>query len=188
MSRNEWFAFAVFLLAVAVVLALLVILPGDTYHADCEFYLLVDGRIVDGATGAPIAKATVLAIPQCAVIKPEAVEWIRSEFKDAYVAQRIAPPDGEGPQPLLLPWGGGGVTNPTGVFSMILVVPWSFNCVEGSIQGETRPPARHGVAALRIEIEGRDPVILDVPEGTWTEHAGTNDPWATWDMGVLEVP
>ena len=42
--------------------------------------------------------------------------------------------------------------------------------------------------ALRIEIEGRAPVILDVPEGTWTEHDGEDGLWATWDLGVVEVP
>ena len=50
------------------------------------------------------------------------------------------------------------------------------------------PPPPHGVEVLRIEIEDRDPVILDVPVGTWTEHEDEDDMWATWDLGVVEVP
>ena len=31
-------------------------------------------------------------------------------------------------------------------------------------------------------------MILDVPEGTWTEHDDEDGLWATWDLGVVEVP
>ena len=31
-------------------------------------------------------------------------------------------------------------------------------------------------------------MILHVREGTSTQCAGENDQWATWDLGVIEVP
>jgi hypothetical protein len=47
-----------------------------------------------------------------------------------------------------------------------------------------------GVGVLRVDFVGSEPVILDLPLGTWTEHEGSRDtggPWATYDVGVVPI-
>ena len=87
------------------------------------------------------------------------------------------------------PMGASGATvNEDEEFTIHVAVRWTVSYLGPIRLTGTTPPPRYDLGVLRIEIEGRAPVILDVPEGTWTEHGGEDGLWATWDLGVVEVP
>ena len=78
-------------------------------------------------------------------------------------------------------------------FDVVVDVPWSVAFVGDERTSPTRPPFRHGVEALHVEVEGKDPLVIDIPEncGDWTEHPDDpdehHDLWATWDLGTLKL-
>jgi len=160
-------------------------------HSDCSFPIRVTGVLVASTDGSPIANTFVMTAPS----QPAAAAWITSgqyrERIDEWLQYEDAEEEaGRGPaSPRSAPWGAGGArTHEDGTFTIVQTLLWSYDRAGWWQSRPSHPPPCHGIEALAIEIEGRDPVILDVPEGTWTEHDGDDGLWATWDLGVVEVP
>ena len=187
MTRGEAIALAIFLALAALLVTGAVNLRGSC-HVDCVYLVQVSGRVVEKEKGDPTASALVLCFP--------VRNWAEDEaLVDGYretILQRLAAVR-DGATERLQRLGttdivSGDHTDGAGAFSTLVDVPWSYDEIGGSPSGPTRPPPRLGVAILRIEIPGREPVLCPVPAGTWTEHDGEDGLWFAWDLGVVEVP
>ena len=165
------------------VIGVLFVVPA---YVDSILPLRVTGRLVHAEDGRPVPNAWILTLRDRGWAMDDARLDEASRSARRWIAwqrdERLVPP---GPRAAPADMGGS-PTDEQGTFDAYLLMRWG--CFRHGILGGERPTPQMGVRALRIEIEGRDPVILDVPEGTWTEHDGEDDLWATWDLGVVEVP
>lgn len=187
MTRGELVSTILFLV-LAALLAAAAVLPTGGGYGYGVYTLEVDGRLLDGETGAPIPGAMVMAFPvrEWAEDETEVARFRRMIDARRAVARRKSPGAALGSYPMSLV--GGALTDAAGVFTMLVDVPWCVYDSGCAGSDPVRPPPRHGIEALRIEIEGGDPVVLEAPTGTWTEHEEPDGLWATYDVGVVRVP
>ena len=180
-------------LAVVALLAVVFVAfpPSGDVHVDCVFPIRVTGRLVASADGDPIRDALIITAPSRSTAVARIAGGSYRERIDEWIAYNDAEKAaGRGAaEPRLAPWGAGGArTREDGTFSTVQTLLWSYDRFGWSQSRPSQPPPRYHVEALAIEIEGSAPMILDVPEGTWTEHPDEDDLWATWDLGVVAVP
>ena len=160
-------------------------------HFDCRLPVRVTGRILEGADRAAVSGAFVMTLRSREHVEQVPEVERRTERIGEWNAllEEVEKRRSDSPHPFCAPeLSGGGQTQVDGTFSFVFTIPWSYDVRGLSQSNPSYPPPRHGIQVLRIEIAGRDPVILDVPEGTWTQHDGEDGLWATWDLGVVEVP
>jgi len=184
MIKPPGIVLVVLLIMLVIAVVSLLLMP---IHVQTHLPLQVRGRLVSAEDGVPVAGAWVMAVPSRAWAEDEdrladasrsSRTWIALQHSERYV------PPGPASAPARA---GGGTTRSDGSFDANLLCIWS-EWRRGFILSRVERSPRDRVRALAIEIKGRDPVILDVPEGTWTEHPDEDDLWASWDLGVIEVP
>lgn len=151
---------AILLTLVTVALVLVLLAGSLAVHSDCECQVRVTGRLVDGDGHSPVAGAWVMTLPSRADPEdPVEAGWRRRKIEEHHRGGETEPRHD-------LRNSGGDYTLADGKFAFDLTVRWSYSRVAGITLWLRHPPARHGIVAIRIEIEGRDPVILDAPHGT----------------------
>ena len=188
------------LLAVIVVLLLLIaavyVFPPTPRSGD--FAVRVRGRIeLQGSDGPPPGVWVMAAPSRERAMSPDRIcgvrvfgPWGRPEI-DRYQAEQDRRMErGESPlPPFFAPMVvGGGEADDAGAFQFVVVVPWTWDEWLGIPLKSREPPPRHAIRALRVEVEGRSPVVLDIEAGAWTEHEPDEVCWATYDLGTVVVP
>ena len=152
---------------------------------------LVEGRLIDGQTGEPLAGAWIMGMSD-GFASDEHVARSKADNAEerASYAEHGAAPETWQEQGLLDPEA---TTGSDGRFRLRQWVGTSTATAHsGRILSQTGHEPRTGMDVLYIEREGHPPVRVPVPEGTflWIEGArrGTGGVGALWDLGDVAVP
>ena len=145
----------------------------------------VRGTLIEARAGEAIERAWVMALPNVTwANEPDTVERYRERGADFRSrADALA---------WTAPMCGSGFTRSDGTFDIVCGIPCS------STGGPLRPTKRsdataNDIEALRVEVDGRQPIVLPIREGQWTRHAQgrdvppRDDVYATYDLGRITV-
>ena len=139
------------------------------------------GRLLDEETGAPVAGALIFAFHSRTAAADE--EWVRLR-KKWRAEERAHGSEGHA-------WSASARTEPDGSFR--LRGHYGVSTSSHGLLGIWRREgygAYQGAEVLRIEIEGRSPILIDAPRRGWSERVDPDDPWLrkAWAMGDVLVP
>lgn len=151
----------------------------------------VRGRLADASSGAPVAGAWLMTLPNRAwAEEPETIANYRKWNAEEELELSKEQAAGRTPSPRMrASLCASATTDANGGFDVFVRVPWSWREVDGVLQGPRSPPPRDGVEAIRVEPNGGAPFVIEVGSGTWDARRNASDEiWATWDLGALRVP
>ena len=166
-----------------------VILAGQRSHGHFMFTVKVQGQLRVRGRGSRPLRVFVMVLPDR--------EWATDPSRERGFHREAALAWSEPPGPRTFRTDevrhaprmeSGAKLEEDGKFTIYIANSWTVSYLGPFRLTDAAPPPRYGPQVLRIDILGYDPVILDMPDGTWTEHDGEDGLWATWDLGVVEVP
>lgn len=135
-----------------------------------------EGRIVDATTGAPVAGAWVMAVPDRASAADESfVPTWRPRIESA-----------QG-QPMMVVGGASTADDGSFAFDVLVGQGWREGAITGIAYGRTTLPPFAGPDFLLVEAEGYRHLVVDATEGEWRESPGATEHVATLRVGDLRA-